>query len=261
MAWTIDMTGQVTLITGAATGIGAATARVLASTGSNIAVNYYPSERDREAAASLLNELRAMGVEAEGFEADITKEDQVVSMVDAIIARWGRIDNLFSNAGIIIKSKMHEMSYENFRKVTSVAMDGTFLVTKACLPHMIAAGHGDIVFMGSGTIYNGGGDSVGYTAGKAAVEGIMAQMVNEYSAQGIRVNTIRPMVIMTPLMRARYTDESYAAYCSHLPLGRGGTPEEVGNLVAFLLDREKSGFLQGVGVNIDGGRIFHVKFR
>ena len=261
MAWTIDMTGQVSLITGGATGIGAATARSLAKTGSNIAVNYYPSDRDRAAAKELVAELEAMGVRAKGYEADITKEDQVNAMVQAILADFGQIDNLFNNAGIIIKAKMHEMSYSDFRKVVSVALDGAFLVTKAVLPNMLSRKCGDIVFMGSGTVKNGGGDSVAYPAGKGAVEGMVAQMVNEYSADGIRVNFIRPMVIMTPIMRARYTDESYAAYCSHLPMGRGGTPEEVADLVTFLLDRKRSGFLQGVGVDIDGGRIYHVKFR
>ena len=144
MAWTIDMTGQVSLITGGATGIGAATAKSLAETGLNIAVNYYPSDRDRAAAKELVAELEAMGVRAKGYEADITNEDQVNAMVQAILADFGQIDNLFNNAGIIIKARMHEMSYSDFRKVVSVALDGAFLVTKAVLPNMLSRKCGDI---------------------------------------------------------------------------------------------------------------------
>lgn len=261
MAWTIDLSGQVSLVTGGATGIGAATCRGFADAGSNVAINYYPSDRDRAAAKELVEELTAKGVEAIAVEADVTDEAAVNNMVDQIIKKWGRIDNLFNNAGIIIKAKMHELPYETFKKVTTVALDGAFLVTKACLPHMLEKQYGDIVMMGSGCTLNGGGDSVAYPAAKAGVEGMMAQMINEYADQGIRVNTIRPMVIMTPIMQARYTDESYADYCKHLPMHRGGTSEEVANLVVFLCDRERSGYILGARIDIDGGRIHHVRFR
>ncbi len=262
MAWTIDLSGQVSLVTGGATGIGAATCLGFADAGSNVAVNYYPSERDRAAAAELVEQLTGKGVEAIAVEADITDEAAVNKMVENIINKWGRIDNLFNNAGIIIKEgKMHELSYSTFKKIIQVPVDGTFLVTKACLPYMLERKCGDIVMMGSGTTQNGGGDSVAYPAGKAAVEGMMAQMVNEYADQGIRVNTIRPMVIMTPIMRARYTDEAYEEYCKHLPMHRGGTSEEVANLVVYLCDRERSGFILGARIDIDGGRIHHVRFR
>jgi NAD(P)-dependent dehydrogenase (short-subunit alcohol dehydrogenase family) len=262
MAWTIDLSGQVSLVTGGATGIGACVCRGLAEAGSRVAVNYYPSDRDRNAASRLISELEGLGAEALGLECDITIEQDVGRMVDAVISKWGRLDNLLNNAAIITgKYKMHELPYSEFRRIVSVSMDGTFLVTKACLPQMLAQQCGDIVMMGSGVSLNGGGDSVAYPAAKASLEGMMAQMVNEYSEQNIRVNIVRPMVIATPIMTQRYTEEGWNQYIEHMPMRRGGDPKEVADLVVFLLDRKRSGYIQGEAINIDGGRIYHVRFR
>jgi NAD(P)-dependent dehydrogenase (short-subunit alcohol dehydrogenase family) len=262
MSWTIDLSGQVSLVTGGATGIGAATCRGYADAGSHVAVNYYPSDRDRTEAAKLIAELEAKGVEAIGLECDVTDEAGVNAMMDKIIAKWGRIDNLFSNAGLTKPTGlMHETDYQAFQELYKIALDGSFLVIKAALPHMLKQGAGDIVLMGSGTVLNGGGSSVGYPAGKAALEGLMAEMVNEYAPKGIRVNLMRPMVIYTDFMKQRYTQEGWDSYVDHLPIKRGGMPEDIANLVVFLSDRERSGYIVGEAINIDGGRIYHVIFR
>lgn len=262
MSWTIDLSGQVSLVTGGATGIGAAACRGYAEAGSHVAINYYPSDRDREAAAKLIEELEALGVEAMGIECDVTDEPGVAKMVDQIIAKWGRIDNVFSNAGLTIPTgMMHETDYGTFQQIYKIALDGSFLVLRSCLPHMVKQGAGDIVLMGSGTVLNGGGSSVAYPAGKAALEGLMAQMVNEYTPQGIRINLVRPMVIDTAFMQQRYTREGWNEYVNHLPIKRGGTPEDIANLVVFLSDRERSGYIVGEAINIDGGRIYHVIFK
>lgn len=262
MSWGIDLSGQVSLVTGGATGIGAATCRSYAEAGSHVAVNYYPSDRDREAADALRRELEALGVETIGVECDVTDEAGVAAMVEQIIATWGRIDNIFSNAGLTVPTgMMHETDFKTFQRVYQIALDGAFLVIRAALPHMIERGRGDIVLMGSGTVLNGGGSSVAYPAGKAALEGVMAEMVNEYAPKGIRVNLIRPMVIDTDFMRQRYTPEGWDAYVSHLPVKRGGTAEDIANLVVFLTDRTRSGYIIGEAVNIDGGRIHHVIFK
>ena len=262
MSWTIDLSGQVSLVTGGATGIGAAACRGYAEAGSNVAVNYYPSDRDREEAAKLLKELDELGVESIAVECDVTDEAGVSRMIDQIIAKWGRVDNVFSNAGLTIPTGlMHETDYETFQQIYKIALDGSFLVLRACLPHMLERRAGDIVLMGSGTVLNGGGSSVAYPAGKAALEGLMAEMVNEYAPKGIRVNLLRPMVIDTAFMRQRYTPEGWDEYVSHLPIKRGGTAEDIANLVVFLSDRERSGYIVGEAVNIDGGRIHHVIFK
>ena len=261
MAWTIDLSHQVSLVTGGATGIGAATCRGYAEAGSNVAVNYYPSERDRAAAKELIKELRDMGVEAEGYECDVTDEAQVVQMIKDIVERFGRIDNLFSNAGIVKAAKMDQMSLADFKAVVDVPVVGTFLVCRECIPYMLKQGAGDIVIMGSGCTFNGGGSSVAYPTGKAALEGLMAQMVNEYAAKGIRTNIIRPMVIDTPMMTARYTEETWNHYVDHMPMKIAGTPEDVANLVVFLSDRVRSRYICGAGVNIDGARILHLAYK
>ena len=262
MSWTIDLGGQVSLVTGGATGIGAAACRGYAEAGSHVAVNHYPSDRDREEAANLLGELDALGVESIAVECDVTDPAGVPKMVDQVIAKWGRIDNVFSNAGLAISTgPLHETDYPTFQRVYQIALDGSFLVLRACLPHMLEQGSGDIVLMGSGTVLNGGGSSVAYPAGKAALEGMMAEMVNEYAPRGIRVNLVRPMVIDTDFMRQRYTPEGWRDYVSHLPIKRGGTAEDIANLVVFLSDRERSGYIVGEAVNIDGGRIHHVIFK
>ena len=257
MAWTIDMTGKNTLVTGGATGIGAQTCRELAEAGCNVAVNYYPSERDRAAAKELLEELRAMGVKAEGYEADVSSEEQVNAMVEKVVADFGSLEKLFSNAGNFNKCLMHEMDLAEWRRITSVHLDGAFLVAKACVVQMLKQGEGDIVFMASGCGLNGGGGSVAYPAAKAGIEGMMHEMVNEYASKGIRVNCIRPMVIETPMTRGRYDDAGWEHYLCYLPAKKAGTPKNVADLVVFLLDRERSEFILGASINIDGGRILH----
>jgi NAD(P)-dependent dehydrogenase (short-subunit alcohol dehydrogenase family) len=262
MSWTVDLTGQVSLVTGGATGIGAAACRGYAQAGSHVVVNYYPSDRDRAEASKLIEELEGLGVQALGIECDVTDEAGVNEMVEQIIGKWGRIDNVFSNAGLTTPTGlMHETDYEAFQRIYRIALDGTFLVLRACLPHMLEQGAGDIVLMGSGTVLNGGGSSVAYPAGKAALEGLMAEMVNEYAPKGIRVNLMRPMVIDTAFMRGRYTPEGWNEYVSHLPMKRGGTAEDIANLVVFLSDRNRSGYIVGEAINIDGGRIYHVIFK
>lgn len=262
MTWTVDLTGQVSIVTGGATGIGAAACRGFADAGSHVVVNFYPSDRDRAEAPELIRDLEARGVQALGIECDVTDEAGVSEMVEQVIGKWGRIDNVFSNAGLTIPTgPMHETDYDTFQRIYKIALDGTFLVLRACLPHMLDRAAGDIVLMGSGTAINGGGSSVAYPAGKAALEGLMAEMVNEYAPRGIRVNLMRPMVVDTAFMRARYSPEGWNEYVSHLPVKRGGTPEDIANLVVFLSDRNRSGYIVGEAINIDGGRINHVIFK
>lgn len=262
MSYEIDLTGQVSLVTGGATGIGAATALLYAEAGSDVVVNYYPSKRDREAVALLQGKIESLGVRCLPYECDVTDVEGVEKMVERTIEEYGRIDNVFSNAGLTEETgPMHETDFAKFQRLYQIALDGTFLVLKACLPHMVKQGAGDIVLMGSGTVLNGGGSSVAYPAGKAALEGLMAQMVNEYTPQGIRINIVRPMVIDTAFMQDRYTREGWNEYVQHLPIKRGGTPEDIANLVVFLSDRERSGYIVGAAINIDGGRIHHVIFK
>lgn len=262
MSYEIDLQGQVSLVTGGATGIGAATSLLYAEAGSDVVVNYFPSDRDRQAVAELKEKIEALGVRCLPFEADVTDPVGVNAMVDAAISEFGRIDNVFSNAGLTRETgPMHETDFKDFQRLYQIALDGSFHVLKACLPHMLNQGSGDVVLMGSGTVLNGGGSSVAYPAGKAALEGLMAEMVNEYAPKGIRVNLIRPMVIDTAFMQNRYTREGWNEYVAHLPIKRGGTPEDIANLVVFLSDRERSGYIVGTAINIDGGRINHVIFK
>lgn len=256
MSIEISLKGKVALVTGGARGIGAEISRQLAKAGALVTVNHHHIDLDRVAFSLMKEELKSLGIEISAFEADVTCEDEVKSMIDEVIGKSGKIDILVNNAGILLPAKIEDMTYTQWKKVIDVNLNGVFLVTRYTIPHMYANQSGSIIMISSGTSINGGGGGVNYPASKAGVEGLVKQLVRECAPRGVRVNVIQPAVIDTELLRVRYpTDEDIASYGKSIPVGRVGKPEDIAYAVVFLAS-DMASYICGVNLLIDGGRTY-----
>jgi len=244
----------VALVTGAGslTGIGFATAKILGREGATLAIAS-TTDRIHERSA----ELHAAGVEAEGFVADLMDRDQVRRTVDAIVVRFGRIDILVNNAGMVSVG-MGGWEDREFLELDNPAWDldlamnlGTaYNVTKTVLPSMVERGWGRIVMVSSvtGPVATTAG-STGYAAAKAGMDGLMRGLAVEVGRHGVTVNSVLPGWIAT----GSQTEDEHRAGL-HTPVGRSGTPDEVGELIAFLAS-DRASYITGQALVIDGGNV------
>jgi NAD(P)-dependent dehydrogenase (short-subunit alcohol dehydrogenase family) len=262
MAFEINLTGKVALVTGGATGIGAATCIALARAGATIALNCFPDKNNTQEkpadAENVVRTIRKMGGTVEMFPGDVSDEAWDKRVVEDIVGRWGRIDILVNNAVLFRRAKMLELTTDVFRRMFEVNVMGPFVLSQACIPHMLKQGGGSIIFISSSNVVNGGGDTPAYPACKGALEGMMKNMVKEFGKKAIRTNVIRPSVIVTPPFIKRYTEEQWNAYLSCIPTARAGKPEDVANLIVYLCDDEKAAYLNGGVYHVDGARIHQI---
>lgn len=212
------------IVTGAGSGIGLAVATKLAGLGYNVVVNDYNESAAQEAAA------RIGGLAVQG---DVSQEADVARMLEACIAAFGAPTHLVNNAGHVHQSRFVDLDPAEFDRMIAVHLRGTFLCTRAVLPHMIARKSGCVVNMASQLGQIGGVELVHYSAAKAGIIGMTKALAREVSKQGVRVNAVAPGPINTPLVRA-LSQEWRAAKAAELPLGHFGEPEDVAETVAFL---------------------------
>ena len=259
MSYEIKMNNRTCLIMGGSRGIGAECCRQLASAGANIAFGYYASEGEKARAEELVKQIEQYNVKVKGYALDVSEQEQVSEMVDRVIVEFGTVDVLIYCAGILIASPFGNMTYELWRKMMSVNLDGAFFTCKSVIPNMLQNNGGRIIFISTNTTINGGGSTVAYPASKAGLEGFAKQLLNEYLSKGINVNIISPAVIDTDLLRERYpTDEMIEEYGKKLPVKRTGKTEDVANAVVFLAS-DKSSYICGHNLLVDGGRTFYYK--
>lgn len=258
--------GRVSVVTGAARGIGLACATELARNGSNIAICEIHQWQADAAAAALAAEF---GVTARGYVADVSRWDAVASAIDAIARDFGRIDHLVNNAGIQFVSPLAEFPVENYARVRAVDLDGVFYAMKAVWPHLLAAGRGRIVNIASVQGVIGSPFKTAYVAAKHGVVGMTKVAAIEGARVGITVNAICPGAVMTDLIRDQAADlaASYGggiseaealerAFLESMPTRRFIEPVEVGALCAYLCgDIAKS--ITGAPISIDGGWAAH----
>lgn len=212
------------IVTGAGSGIGLAVATKLAGLGYNVVVNDYNGEAANEAAAKI------GGLAVQG---DVSNEQDVTRMVETCVAEFGAPTHLVNNAGHVHQSRFVDLDPVDFDRMISVHLRGTFLCTRAVLPHMLARKSGCVVNMASQLGQIGGIELVHYSAAKAGIIGMTKALAREVSTQGVRVNAVAPGPINTPLVRA-LSEEWRAAKAAELPLGHFGEPEDVAETVAFL---------------------------
>ena len=245
--------GKVIIVTGGGSGIGAASARMFAAEGAMVGL----CDLDAAGIDAVVSDIQANGGDALGQVADVSSSNQVEAFVKAVISRFGRLDGLFSNAGISGRGTVVEMSEADFDTTLSVNVGGAFLCAKHAVPHLTSAGGGSIVMTASELALVGSRNNAAYTASKAALIGMARSMALDHARDGIRVNVLCPGPIETPMLRRsieRHADS--AAYeqmiLDETPLHRIGQPEEIARVALFLLSDDSS-YMTGSTVVVDGG--------
>jgi 3-oxoacyl-[acyl-carrier protein] reductase len=211
--------------------------------------------KSRSGADEVVAALKAEGVAAAAFQADLTKSMEVAWLVDAVTRECGPVDILVNNAGdLIARTPLLEMSEEFFHSVMDVNLTSAFLMCRAVGPAMVARKSGVIINMSSLAAWNGGGPGAGaYSTAKGAIVSFTKALAKEMSPHGIRVNCVAPGLIGETAFHGRFTaPAAFENAAKGVLLGRAGTPDEVASVVAFLASSDAS-FLTGETIEINGG--------
>ena len=244
---------KVAVITGGTSGIGKATALLFAQEGARVAITGRTLERGDE----VVQRIRNSRGEAIFLRADVSSASDCQRVVDETLRAFGHTDILFNNAGVFSPQTALECSEHEWDQQIDVNLKGTFLMSKAVLPGMIARKRGVIINNASGWGIVGGDRAVAYCASKGGVVLMTKAMAIDHGAQGIRVNCVCPGDVETPMLPADAKMrglkwEDYIAGCSNRPLGRVGTVDEIAKAVLFLAS-EDSSFMTGAALVVDGG--------
>jgi 3-hydroxybutyrate dehydrogenase len=202
----MELKDQVAIVTGAASGIGRAIAQRFARAGARVVI----ADLDSGAASAAAREIDADPKRAIGVAMDVTDEHAVSEGVGQVVARFGGVDVLVSNAGIQIVHPLEEFSYAEWKKLISIHLDGAFLTTRACLPHMYAAGRGSVIYMGSVHSKEASVLKGPYVAAKHGLIGLAKTIAKEGAAHGVRANVICPGFVRTPLVEKQIPEQARA---------------------------------------------------
>lgn len=246
---TFDFAGKTAIVTGAASGIGAAIALELGRSGARVIV----SDLDDAGAQKIADAITAAGGKAHAFEADVSDDDEMAALVDFAVKKGGGLHMAVNNAGIAgPMAHLADYPVDGWRHVIDVNLHGVFYGMRHQIPAMLKSGGGSIVNMSSILGSVGFLNASAYTASKHAVVGMTKAAAMEYAPQGIRINSVGPAFIDTPLLTNNLDAELLSQVSSLHPVGRMGTSEEVSALTCFLLS-ERAGFITGSYHLVDGG--------
>ncbi len=246
---------SIALITGASRGIGAATALLAARQGWDIAVNYSANEG---AAREVVQAVQALGRRAIAVQADVADEAQVLAMFARIDAELGRISALVNNAGVVDRAqRLQDMDLARWRRMFDINVIGSFICAREAVRRMSTAeggAGGSIVNVSSRAACLGSANQyVDYAAAKAAIDTMTLGLAHEVASQGIRVNAVRPGLIETDIHASGGQPDRIARLASGVPMGRGGTANEVAEAICWLMS-DKSSYSTGAIIDVSGGR-------
>jgi 3-oxoacyl-[acyl-carrier protein] reductase len=243
-----ELAGKAALVTGGARNIGRAIACALAAGGAAVMVNARTSRPEAETTVDM---IRSAGGRAELHFADVTDAGAVATMVEATVAEFGRLDMLVNNAAIRAETPFAEMRFEDWRRVLATVLDGAFLCTQACLPHLARAGGGAVVNIGGMTAHQGAQGRAHVVAAKAGLAGLTRALALDLASRGVTVNCVVPGTIET--VRGLPGAPERPAHRQGLPLaGRRGEPGEVAAVVRFLCG-PGARYITGQSLHVNGG--------
>jgi 3-oxoacyl-[acyl-carrier protein] reductase len=253
MNLSMDLTDRVALVTGASSGIGAATAAALAELGASVALSYH---RNRTGADETRDRILAAGGTAIALGADVRHADEVQALVDRTVTELGPIDILVNNAGsLVARSGILDVTEDRLNEIVALNFTSAVLASKAVAAAMIERRRGAIVNVVSIAGHNGGGPGASlYAASKAALTSFTKGLAKELAPHGVRVNAVSPGVIATPFHEAFSTPEMMQNFVRMIPLGRVGTSDECAAVIAFLAS-DAASYIVGETIEVNGGQL------
>lgn len=253
--------GKKALITGAATGIGKATALELASHGCDIAINFHSNDEEaKKVASKICEEVQSRGCKTLLLQADVSDEKEVKGIFSKILEQWGNLDILINNAGIQEKCPSHEVELSSFIKVLNTNAVGTFLCSREALKIFLARKIKGIIINNTSVhelIPKPG--YLGYSMSKGAVENLTKTLALEYAHEGIRVNSVAPGAIITPINPWANDETKKSKIREHIPMQEIGTAEQVAKAMLFLASSD-SDYITGQTLFVDGGLTLYPDF-
>lgn len=252
----LSLDGKVAVISGAASGIGLGTAKLLAEYGAKVVLLDVSDEKGNKAA----EEIKKEGGEAIFVKCDVTSNDDCKNAIDTVKDKFGRIDILFNNAGVTFRKTVVDLEEKEWDLVLDVGLKGTYLLSKYAIPVMAEGGGGSIINTGSGWGLKGGDKAAAYCAVKGGIVNLTRAMAIDHGPQNIRVNSVNPGDTDTALLReegrqlGHETQNFLKDSAKGRPLERLGTPEDIAKAVLFLAS-DLSSWITGAAIVVDGGGI------
>ncbi len=251
----MKLENKVALITGGSLGLGLSTAELFAQEGAKVVI----TGRTEKTLNQAVENAKAKGIELDSLVSDVSKEEDCKSAVEYTLNKYGKIDILFNNAGVLELATTHETSTDIWDKTFNTNVKGTYMMSKYSIPHMLEQGKGCIVNNSSILGLKALPGLAAYNSSKGAVTQLTRSMALEYADKGIRVNAICPGTIVTPMVTNMLDsmpdrDAGEELFKSFHPIGRLGKPEEIAHAVLFLCD-DNVGFMNGTMLSVDGGWI------
>ena len=243
-----ELTGKVAIVTGGARNIGRAIARSLASGGASVMVN---AKTSRDQAQETVAMIEKAGGKAAVHIADVTDPHAVAEMVEATVKRFGRIDALVNNAAVRMETPFEELKLDDWRKVISIVLDGAFICTQACVPHMIKSGGGTVINIGGLTGHRGATGRAHVIAAKSGLAGMTKAVALDLAPHHITVNCVVPGTIDSQ-RGLPGVPERPAHRAAPPPIGRRGEPEEVAAMVRMLCGPDAR-YITGQAIHVNGG--------